>query len=140
MILTFLQRYRDLGLLILRVGIGGMFISHGWPKISGGPELWTKLGGAMANLGIDFFPTFWGFMAALSEFGGGLCLIFGFLFGPAAFLMAATMAVAAVHHFSAGDGLSGASHALENGILFLALVFIGPGRYGLDAKFRGSTT
>lgn len=140
MILTFLQKYRDLGLLILRVGIGGMFISHGWPKITGGPEFWGKLGGAMGNLGIDFFPTFWGFMAALSEFGGGLCLIFGFLFGPAAFLMAATMAVAAIHHFNAGDGLSGASHALENGILFLALVFIGPGRYGLDAKFRDSTT
>jgi putative oxidoreductase len=76
-------------------------------------------------------------MAALSEFGGGLCLIFGFLFGPAAFLMACTMAVATVHHFRAGDGLSGASHALENGILFLALVFIGPGRYGLDAKWGG---
>jgi len=131
---SFFGKYRDVGLLVLRIGLGGMYIFHGAPKISGGPEFWAKLGGAMGNLGIDFFPAFWGFIAALSEFGGGLCLIFGFLFGPATFLMAVTMAVAALHHFSRGDGLSGASHAIENGIVLFSLIFIGPGRYSLDKK------
>jgi len=133
MVLSVLNKYRDTGLLILRIGFGGMYLFHGWPKISGGPERWTKLGGAMGNLGIDIFPTFWGFLAAFSEFFGGLCLIFGLFFGWAALLMAATMAVAAVNHFSRGDGLSGASHAIENGIVLFCLIFIGPGKYSLAA-------
>ena len=40
-----LSRHRDLGLLILRVGIGAMFMFHGWPKISGGPAFWAQVGG-----------------------------------------------------------------------------------------------
>jgi len=130
-----LQNFRDTGLLILRIGLGGMYLWHGWPKLSAGPERWTKLGGAMGNLGIDFFPAFWGFMAAAAEFFGGLCLIFGLFFGWAALLMAATMVVAAVNHFSRGDGLSGASHAIENGIVLFSLLFIGPGKYSVAARF-----
>lgn len=137
MILTSLSKYRDFGLLMLRIGLGGMYLFHGWPKISGGPERWAKLGGAMGNLGIDFAPSFWGFMAAFAEFFGGLMLIFGFFFHPAAALMATTMAVAAISHFSRGDGLGGASHAIENGIVLASLFFIGPGKYSLDAKLSG---
>ncbi|MCI0406348.1 MAG: DoxX family protein [candidate division Zixibacteria bacterium] len=134
-----LQNYRDTGLLILRIGFGGMYLWHGWPKLSGGPERWTRLGGAMGNFSIDFFPTFWGFMAAVTEFFGGLCLIFGVFFGWAALLMVLTMAVAAVNHFSRGDGLSGASHAIENGIVLFGLIFIGPGKYSLASRFRRET-
>ena len=49
MILSSLERYRDFGLLLLRIGLGAMFIWHGAPKLVGGPETWTRLGGAMAN-------------------------------------------------------------------------------------------
>ena len=62
-----LERCSDVGLLIIRVGIGGIFMGHGFPKIMGGVELWTRLGGSMSMLGIDFLPAFWGFMAAFSE-------------------------------------------------------------------------
>jgi putative oxidoreductase len=130
-----LQKYRDTGLLILRIGFGGMYLWHGWPKLSGGPERWTKLGGAMGNFGIDFFPAFWGFLAACAEFFGGLCLIFGVFFGWAGLLMAATMLVAATSHFSRGEGLRGAAHAVENGIVLISLVFIGPGKYSLAGLF-----
>ncbi len=43
MILRSLTRYRDAGLLILRIGIGIMFLYHGAPKLIGGPEKWEKL-------------------------------------------------------------------------------------------------
>jgi putative oxidoreductase len=70
MILHNLDKYRDMGLLILRVGIGIMFMYHGFPKLTAGPELWTNLGGVLSDMEIGFAPTFFGFMAALSEFGG----------------------------------------------------------------------
>ena len=75
--LAFLGAYRNVGLLIIRVGLGVSFVLHGYPKLAGGPELWGKLGGAMGTLGIDFVPTLWGLVAALTEFGGGILVIFG---------------------------------------------------------------
>ena len=57
----------QVGLLILRIGIGISIFFHGLPKIMGGPETWTAIGGTMSNLGINFAPTFWGFMAAFAE-------------------------------------------------------------------------
>lgn len=115
-----------------------MFMFHGWPKLAGGAKQWAKLGKATATLGIDFAPTFFGFMAAVSEFFGGLLLALGLLFRPAAALMAATMVVAASLHLDRGDGLGGASHAIESSILFCALLLIGPGAYALDAKLGRS--
>ncbi len=126
---------RDLGLLFLRIGIGVMFMLHGWPKITGGVEMWTKIGGSMANLGIDFAPAFWGFMAAFAEFFGGLFLVLGLFFRVTNFLLVFTMIVAAIVHLKGDDGFGGASHAIEAGILFFSLIFIGPGRYSLDAKY-----
>lgn len=61
MILTNQDRHRDLGLLLLRIGFGLMFIYYGWPKIMGGPPAWAKLGGAVGDFGITFAPAFWGF-------------------------------------------------------------------------------
>jgi putative oxidoreductase len=127
----------DIGLLILRLGIGLMFlIAHGGPKLMGGTEMWTQVGGAMGNFGISFAPTFWGFMASAAEGIGGLCLVLGLGTRVAAALMAFTMMVAATMHLSKGDGLAGSSHAIELGVVFLALVFLGAGRYSLDAKLR----
>ena len=57
MLFHHLDKQRDKGLLILRIGIGVMFMCHGFPKLAGGPEVWTKLGGALGALGIHFEPT-----------------------------------------------------------------------------------
>ena len=136
MVLTFLNKHRHIGLLVLRIGIGLMFILHGAPKLFDGPEKWVKIGTAMASLGIGFAPAFWGFMAAVSEFFGGICLILGVVFRPACILLTITMLVAAISHLSRGDGLGGASHAIELGIVFLSLILIGAGKYSLDEKLR----
>jgi putative oxidoreductase len=132
------RRTIDLGLLVLRVGLGLMFaLVHGGPKLFGGYEVWSKVGSAMGTLGIHVAPALWGFLAACSEFVGGLCLIAGLFTRQAAFFMAATMAVATITHLTRGDGLPVASHAIEDGVVFLSLILIGAGRYSLDRLTLG---
>lgn len=129
-----LDRYRNQGLFILRLGIGIMFICHGFPKLRAGPETWAKLGGALSAVGINFAPTFMGFMATISEFGGGILLILGLFTRPACFFLLNTMIVATAMHLKNGDSFVKYSHALEAGILFFSLLFIGPGKFSLDDK------
>lgn len=131
--LKFLGRFKDLGLLIIRLGLGTAFIVHGSGKIFH-PEMWPTLGGALAIWGVTFAPAFWGFMAAFAEFGGGILFILGFLFRPAAAMMAFNMAVALSMHLSKGDGFNVYSHALEVGVVFLGFMFVGPGHLSLDGE------
>ncbi|MGI4749260.1 MAG: DoxX family protein [Janthinobacterium lividum] len=129
-----LLKYRNSGLLIIRIGLGIMFIYHGVPKLAGGPDHWEKLGGAMKVLSISYAPAFWGFMAAITETFGGLLLMIGLAFRPVCLLLIINLIVAALMHFSKGAGLEGAAHAIEDAIMFLGLVFIGPGLYSIDKK------
>lgn len=128
-------KYVNTGILIIRVGIGLLMFFHGLPKMTGGPEKWEKLGGAMGNLGIDFAPAFWGFMAAFAETIGGILLILGLFFTPAAGLIAITMLVAFYHHFAGGDPFTSYSNALKGLTAAAGLIFTGPGKYSLDFLF-----
>lgn len=136
MILMSLDKYRDQGLLLLRIGMGIMFVFHGTPKLLGGVEQWEKIGMAAGSVGINFMPVFWGFMATFAEFFGGICLILGLFFRPACILLTITMIIAASMHLDRGHGFGRASHAIEAGIVFLSLIFIGPGKYNLDEKLK----
>lgn len=134
MVKQFFDRNKDFGLLILRIGIGISFLFvHGWPKMMGGPALWEKLGGSMGNLGIDFAPIFWGFMAAAAEFGGGLLLIVGLFTRTSSAFLAFTMLVAAANHLSAMDPWGRVFHPIEMMVVFIALIFLGAGKYSIDA-------
>ena len=133
MLLKFLAKYRDAGLLIMRFGLGLAFLLHGLPKLTGGPKMWTGLGGAMKTLGIDFFPVVWGFLAAVTEGIGGLLLVIGFFYRPTCLLLCFTMIVATLKHYSAGDNfMTATSHPFELAFVFLGLAFIGPGRFSID--------
>lgn len=131
-ILSKFGNYKNAALFITRVGLGIMMIMHGYPKLMGGPDKWERIGSAMGKLGVDFSPVFWGFMASFAEGVGGLLLVLGWFFRPAAFLLVVTMAVAAMKHLDAGDGIMGASHAIELGIVFIGLFLLGPGKYSID--------
>ncbi|MEO8666015.1 MAG: DoxX family protein [Ignavibacteria bacterium] len=127
------NRFSDTGMLLLRTGVGLIFMTiHGYAKISGGPERWVGLGSSMSALGINFLPGFWGFMSAFTEFVVPLFIIFGFLFRPAALLLTINMAVALSTHFIKLDPWGKIAYPLELVILFFALFLIGPGRYSID--------
>jgi putative oxidoreductase len=129
---------KDLGLLILRVGIGIMFMLHGYPKLLGGPAGWESL----AQFGLPFLPEgivsiIFGLAAALTEFLGGLLLALGLYHRIVCAALAGTMAVAFTTKLGAFSGLSDfakeAGWPLELLILFVALFFIGPGKYRIGA-------
>jgi putative oxidoreductase len=133
MLLTSLTKFRDWGLLFLRVALGAFyFYVHGWHKLAGGVRAWHEIGLAVRYVGIHFAPVFWGLMAALSETLGCVLLILGFLFRPACLLLLITLIVASAMHLRKGQGLEAASHAIELAILFFSLLFIGPGKFSLD--------
>ncbi|OGF67866.1 MAG: DoxX family protein [Candidatus Fischerbacteria bacterium RBG_13_37_8] len=134
MLLNFLNKYRDVGLLVGRIGLGIMFMFHGGGKLFAGPEMWTKVGSALGLFGITFAPTMWGMLASCSEFFGGLLLIIGFAYRPALIFMMSIMFVATTMHLNKGDGLQGASHAIEAGIMFLSMFIMGPGKYSIDER------
>ena len=129
-----LDAYRDTGLLILRTGIGILFIIGGYAKLSRGPESWEILGGALNAIGIYFAPKFMGFMAAISEFVGGILLILGLGTRIACFFLLCTMIVATVWHISKGDPRQVFFAPMTMAILFLSLIMIGPGKISLDEK------
>lgn len=129
-----LGNYNNIGLLIIRVGLGIMFIYHGYPKLIGGEEKWTKLGMAVGYIGIHFLPTVWGLLSAVVETVGGVLLIVGLAFRPVCILLLINLIVAAALHFGKGGGLEDAAHAIEDAIVFAGLTFIGPGKYSMDKR------
>jgi putative oxidoreductase len=125
----------SLGLFLLRLGIGSIyFLLHGLHKLEAGPALWSKLGQSVGLVGIHFSPVFWGFMASASEGIGGLLLVLGLFTRPAAFFLFCTMTVAWLHLHSTGVPLDKTTEPLEMACVFLGLLFVGPGRYSVDAK------
>jgi len=129
--LSSLSKFKNTGLLLIRLGLGIMFIMHGYPKLLGGPDRWEAVGGAMGNLGITFLPVFWGLLAALAETVGGICFLLGLFFRPVAIILAFTMLVAALSHPHRGDGLMGATQAIEIAVAFFGLAYVAPGTYSL---------
>jgi putative oxidoreductase len=130
--LSFLSKYSDSALLLGRIGLGIMYLLHGWPKLAGGAATWTKLGHAMANVGIAFFPQVWGLLASLSEFFGGMLLILGLLFRPACIFLGCTMFVAFMSVWHSTRNFVEYSRPLEMLFVFFILAFVGPGKFSID--------
>jgi len=129
-----LGNYKNFGLLVIRVGLGIMFIYHGYPKLGGGIKMWEALGHSAKYVGIHFWPVFWGLMCAVVETFGGFLLILGLAFRPVCLLLLINLIVAAASQLSQGAGLGGAAQAVEDAVMFAGLIFVGPGRFSMDKK------
>lgn len=123
---------RDLALVIVRVGIGVVFVAHGWQKVN--------------DIGVDNVAT--GFeqmdvplatasawFAALVELAGGAALIAGALTPVVGLLLAADMLGAWIF-VHAGNGIfvdqGGAELVIALGAASLALAAVGAGRFSVD--------
>ena len=132
-----IKSYPDLGLLVIRIVLGlSYIIVHGSKKLFAGPEMWASTGTAVSHFGIHFSYTLWGLLASCSEFFGGILILLGLFFRPAAIFIIITMLVAANRGYVTGGGLSTIAYPLELGITIFGLFLIGPGRYSLDSRLR----
>ena len=127
-----LNKYSDFGLLVLRIGLGTMMVLHGYPKLIKGPETWIKLGKAMENFGVSFYPLGWGLAATLTELLGGILMVIGLGFRLACLLLLFVMIVATTAQLSRGETISSTTHTIELASVFFGLLFVGPGRFSLD--------
>jgi putative oxidoreductase len=134
-ILRNLNKCKNHGLLVIRIGLGVLFIYHGFPKLFGGPPKWERLGTAMGYLGIHFLPVMWGFLSAITETVGGLLVVLGLGFRPVCVFMVINLIVAAVFTYAVSGNFGDATHAIEDAITFAGLFLIGPGAYSIDEKF-----
>lgn len=128
----------ELGVAILRVVLGLIFVTHGAPKLIGG------VGGTANLLGSLGFPEpiYWAWFLAILESFGGLFLIAGFLVTPIALLLCVEMflGIVLVHAdhgwYVIGPGRNGVEFNVLLIASLLALVFAGPGLAAVD-RLRG---
>ncbi len=137
MLLKFLGKYRDLGLLILRLGVGAAFIVHGIGKFMVGSDAFKNVGAAMGLLGIPGSAETWGIVVAATEAAGGLLLLIGLAYRPACLVLAFTMALATAHLYVNAKMRSmkdfpSTSHPLKMAFVFIGLACVGPGRFSVD--------
>jgi putative oxidoreductase len=130
---------RDLGLLVLRLTVGGLLAGHGAQKLFGafeGPGF-KKTAGHMETMGLQ--PGhIWASMATAGEFGGGLLTAIGLASPIGPILMEAAMTMASVKaHWGkpiwAASG--GAELPVVNIAAAIALALTGPGKLSLDRLF-----
>ncbi|MFG2885252.1 DoxX family protein [Streptomyces sp. NPDC048297] len=129
---------RDLGLLLLRLGTGGVLAAHGTQKLFGwfGGHGIEGTGQFMESVG--YAPGRQSAMAAgLAEAGGGALLALGLATPAAGAAAAGAMAGAAAVHvpngFFAQSG--GYEYAAGLGLTAAGLAVAGPGRLSLDHAF-----
>ncbi len=114
----------DLGLLLVRIALGLVFIVHGWQKVS-------NLTGTVGFFGSIGLPAFLAYVVAAIEFLGGLAILLGVWTRVVGVLLAAVMVGAIVTlKFKAGFS-GGYEFDLTLLLIALAMSFSGPGRYAL---------
>ena len=139
------DKLSSLGLLILRIGMGGYLATHGWGKV----QMVMNDQAAMFGDPIGIGPALSLYLVAFAEFVCAILVILGLGTRFAAIPVIVTMAVAAfVAHGSDPWTMQAAAEAFFSGaskswaskqpalmflVPFLALVFTGAGEYSLDA-------
>ena len=131
-----LEGLERLALLILRLFLGVVFVMHGSQKLLGafGGSGIAGFAGLLAKYGIEPH-VLWAWVVAITEFVGGICILFGFLtrFWAAGLVIDMTVAVVKVHLVNGFFWTKGGfEFVLTLGIIALVLLMTGPGSMSMD--------
>lgn len=124
-----LEKLKPIALLLLRLGLGIIFISHGYPKLFTHLQQTTE---AFVKMG---FPAYFAYLAGVLEFFGGILLIAGLFTRIAGLLLATEMAVALakVHGLLSNPmNVHNYEFPLACAVGSFALVGVGAGLLSLD--------
>jgi putative oxidoreductase len=125
----------DVGLLLLRFGVGATLIGHGTQKLFGwfGGHGLEGTASGMDKMGFRP-PKASAVAAGLGEAGGGALLVLGLATPVGGAAVAATMASAGAVHAPAGFFATGGGweYTAVLGTAGVALALTGPGHYSLD--------
>ncbi len=125
-----IKKNPDLGLLLLRLGLGIIFFVHGWSKFS-------SMGDTISFFSHLGLPSVMAYLVAAVELLGGLALILGMYTDIAALLLSIVMVVALVYVKMATFklGLLG-GYELDLALLVgnLAILFCGSGKHHVMKK------
>jgi putative oxidoreductase len=126
---------KNIAVLLLRIGVGVIFIVAGWGKLTG----IEGVQGFFGNIGIPLAGIM-AWVVALVEFIGGIMILVGYKVQVPGILLAFTMLVAIFTVKMGGDGGFGGMR-LEIILLLtsLALSMMGTGTYSLDATLDKSS-
>jgi len=124
-----MKRNIDLGLLVLRVGVSALMLTHGFPKLMQLLEGNTNIVGDPIGVG----PLISSILIVIGEVIAPVLVLIGLKTRLAAIPTIITMAVAAfiVH---GGDPLTDKTMALLYLIAFTAIAFMGAGKISVDKK------
>ena len=130
---SFIYRYADEALSLLRIVAALMFMLHGTTKLLGFPP--SESGAP------PIFSLMW--VGGMLEMIGGFLLIIGLFSRPVAFLLSGEMAVAYWMFHAPASPFPSINHgeaAILYCFVFLFIAAAGPGAWSVDAKFRGQRT
>jgi putative oxidoreductase len=117
---------KNLGLLVIRIVTGIIFMVHGYAKFAG-------IGGTVGFFAMLGIPAFFVYVVAFVEFFGGLSLIIGYGSKVASALLACTMLVALIKvHGPRGFGNS--ELVLTLLATNLGIFFAGSGEYAVGSS------
>ncbi len=130
--MQWLAKYREAGLLLMRVALGVLFVILCGPVLLSGPSRWASFGSGIREIGVASNFQFWGFLGALAGCVGAALMIFGLFFRPGVLLVLAITVVHTVGAFDGGGTVRGNLAAIELCAMLIGLLFVGPGKYSVD--------
>ncbi len=129
--MLWLAKYREGGLLIMRLALAVLFIILTGPVLLF-PDRWAAFGSAIRNLGLNSNFSFWGFAGALAGCLGGALMIFGLFFRLGVLLVLAITVVHLLGVLNRAGMFQPALAAVELSLILIGLLFVGPGKYSVD--------
>lgn len=127
-----MKDYHDVALLLLRIGVGLIFIVAGWGKLTG----IENTAGFFDNIGIPM-PVVMAWVVAIVEFAGGIMVLAGLYMRIPALLLAVIMVVAILTTKLDADNIFRAMRLdLVLLLMSLSLFITGSGKISLNSMLE----
>ena|SRR5579863_3401689 len=128
--------WQQLGIAIIRISFGILFFVSGCKKLISGSANMTQIGSAMGLFGITQGYLLLGYIAALTEFFGGISFIIGFCIRITSIPLIWLLIVASSFHIQKGDSFHQWAFPCICLCVTIAFLIAGSGMYSVDHRIN----